>query len=229
MLALDTTAAWSSGTVTVTVNGHSDIYTVPAVLNVVDAMNGLSQWANNVSRSWHGTDPRIFSWSWTRDTGNAAAKVVLKANGTFSVQGNSAANSTIGFSTSNLGAGGSGTQYSLAGQYGAAGTWAPGQGWLSVVGWLPHLEGKGDAAANGAVRPGCPGTAHWLPTVRAAGRSLDRARLAVVLANATSPRACYVGQRSFAGSYYRFSLGKVTTNRTAPSLFTFDLECVGAG
>lgn len=212
MLAFQTTNTWT-WTMDVTVGAATETYTNAATdADVVASIAALVSWANDAGRAWFGT--RTFAWTWARQASTGAGLLTLAATGgLFSITAGSLP--TLGFAA----AAGISTITGSA----AAGSWAP----LShAISRDFRLLDKGDAGGAGAIRPGVPGLAHREPKLTAIGSATDAARLAAVLALASTPRRLRVWQ-THTGSWVEVALGAVNRTAQGPTLYSFTFDVAG--
>lgn len=211
MLALETTHSWGWA-LDVTVGAATETYTNAVTdSDAATSVQALVDWLNAPGRAWFAT--RAFAWTWARQASTGAAILTLTATGgTFSI--NAGALATLGFAAA---AGVTSVTGSAA-----VGTWAPVSG-VSVRRDF-RLLSEGDAGGNGAVRPGVPGLACRAPRLEAVGTATDAARLAAVLATASSPRRAMLWQ-VHTGSWVEVALGPVSRSPqgTLHYQFTFDV------
>lgn len=209
MLALETSGNWTAATWTVTIAGTTHVYTF-ADTNAYEVMEGFKAW---VPTQWAG---KSVVWTWTRYTYDAGAKLHLEFNTAAHIVPNATAITLVGFGDWN-------SAYHDA-STSAVGTWAP---TLPIaVAKHARLLGDGDVGGGNLVRPGVPGLAGLRPTVEALGTVLDAARLASVLATATTPRRCWVYQIHKA-TWRNYALGNVSRSAQDTTAYRFSLEVAG--
>lgn len=215
MLSLQTRDTWTFA-VDTTVGAATETFTNAATdPSAYEAMEAWIAWLNAAGRAWFGT--RTFSWTWARYTTDGGAKITLSATGgVFSI--NAGANGRLKLAAA---AGVTTT----TGTAGADGTWAPGSK-VNVTRHYRLLEPRGDAAAGPAVRGAAPGLAPFGPVVEAVGDSIDTARLASVLSNASHPRRAWIWQVPFS-AWREYALGPVSVQRAEPLLWRMVLTCAG--
>lgn len=214
MLAVDTTDDWGFA-VDVTVGGTAT-YTNDgdANGNAYAAIVAFVAWANDPARAWHAFT--TFAWSWARDTATGGAKLTLTAAG-FPFDLNNGAHARLGLAADN-------GANEIIGDQPASGTWAPPTR-IAVARHVRQLA-DGDAGGSRLVRHGAQGLACYSPTVSAVGTALDAARLAAVLAVATTPRRAYVYQVHRA-AWRHYALGPVSRSPEGATAYRFTLECAG--
>lgn len=212
MLALDTT--WTAFDIEIQVGADAATYSSTATVgNAYEMIVALVAWANDAGRPWAGTI--TFAWSWTRDTATGGAFVVLSADVAFDI------NITAGGLYLPNGA----AQTAYTGTDPATGTWAPSIP-IAVSG---HVRLLGDGDTGGAerlIRPGNPGLAGIRPKLEAIGTALDAARLAAVLATATTPRRCWVYQ-THKTAWRNYALGAVSRTPDGFTAYRFSLDVAG--
>jgi len=212
VLSLRTSDAWSTLEIDVTVAPDpAETYTNASTdSSSYESIEAFVDWLNDAGRAWFGVV--LFTWAWSRDAPTGGALLTLTARGgLFSIDGGAAA--TLGLA---LSAGVS----SVTGTA-AAGTWAPAGG--MAVGRYMRQLGKGDASADGAVRPGVPGAAHYRPTVSGTGTAVDAARFASILGDAENPRVAVVYQKHLA-TWRTLALGPINRSPVSTMHYRFDLE-----
>lgn len=179
MLALETGDNWAFA-IDIDIGG-AETYT-NAEADAFASIEALVAWANSPVRGWFGL--ATFSWSWLRDSATGGATMVLTSSG-FAFDITAGAHDRLGIPAD------AGVN-EVTGDQPASGTWAP-VSRMAVRRNMRVLE-RGDANGAGSVRPGTPGSAVYRPEVSAIGTAIDAARLAAVLAVASSPRRGWVYQ-----------------------------------
>lgn len=192
MLALETTDNWAF-TVDIDIGGAETYSNAEA--DAYSSIAALVDWANSPARGWFGAS--LFSWSWARNASTGGAILTLTAAG-FPFTITNGAHARLGLPADN-------NVQEVVGDQPASGTWAPDSG-LMVSRNIRQLD-KGDANGGGSIRPGVPGAAVYRPTVAAIGTALDTARLASILASASSPRRGWVWQQHTA-TWLEFAIGQ---------------------
>lgn len=210
MLSVET--AWTPFDIELQFAGDAATFSwTDSVGSATGCMLALVAWANDAGRPWHGSV--LFGWSWSRDPATGGAIVVLSANHAFDI------NISAGELYVPTGA----AQTTYQGTAPAAGTWAPTV--PIAVSRHARLLGEGDAGGATMIRPGCQGLAGVAPKVEAIGTALDAARLAGVLAVATTPRRAYCWQQHLA-VWRQYALGPVSRSADGTG-YRFGLECAG--
>jgi hypothetical protein len=232
MLSLQTSDSWAAAQVTIQVGVNVDVWVGSSSLpSAVDALNDLTDWANDVARAWWGV--ALFDWSWERQVSTGGALLVLRNNGgVFDFTPNATALALLGIPAA-------AAALEAVGTAAAAGTWAPGPtGYLALKLGVPWLKGGGQASAVGAVRSGVPGLAAWVAICRPVAGAQDTARLAELLGSASHPRRAWLRlsnvQRSSENvappdlqGWKLVALGTVQRNRAGASLWQHDLAVAG--
>ncbi len=227
MLSLETTDAWTSASIALTVDGNpAETYTHAGQASAYYACEDFATWANDGARAWSGGG--VFYWTWAKGD-NCGAKITLVSSGFSSVSW--APNATW----SNLLLQSSGSAATLTASNGAAGTACPSKGngdgsypaFWSVRGALQFSGASGDASAAQAIRPFVPGLAGTSPKISAKGDVLDAARLTSVAASASNPRRLRVYQ-GYSSSWLELAAGAFTVESFAPKLFAFSVDAAGA-
>ncbi len=212
MLCLD--ATWAPYDIEIQVGADAATYSSTSTVgNAYEQIVALAAWANDAGRPWAVSI--TFSWSWARDTATAGAFVVLSASSAFDI------NITAGGLYLPNGAG----QTTYTGTDPAIGTWAP----TLPIAVRGHVRLLGDGDAGGAertIRPGVPGLAGQRPKIEALGTVLDAARLAAVLAVATTPRRCWVYQTHKA-TWRNYALGAVNRSPEGTTAYRFTFDVAG--
>jgi hypothetical protein len=210
MLAVDTTLAVINTEIQVGVD--AEMFTSTETGNAYALIEELVAWANHGTRAWAGLI--FFDWSWARDPVSGGALLTLSADAVFD----------INTATGDLQIPTMAAQTSSTATDPATGTWAPTLP-IAVAG-VVRMLGEGDAGGSCLVRPGSPGLAGWRPKVEAVGTALDAARLAGILAGATSPRRCYVYQMH-QDVWRQFAMGAVSRSGEGATAYRFSIECAG--
>lgn len=215
MISFRTDASWSFSLV-VTVGINVDTYSNTAT-SAYEAMEALVAWANSPLRPWYPSPP--FSWTFrAAQVGTVQnspfVQLVLRGPAPFELDGG--AYGWLGFVADTY------SGEAIADDY-ALGAWLPSPG-IAVRSYERTLP-EGDAAGNGTVRPGSPGAASYAASVEAIGTARDAAVLSLHLANAPSPRVCWVYQTHKA-AWLQFALGDVSRTRE-DATYRFGFDVVG--
>lgn len=186
MLLLETDDDWPGCELTFTFGADTDVYLDADALSGYDLLAGLQAWSTSGARPWAG---KTLTWlDSTRDVGDSGFKVTLGGSEAFTLAVNAAGVLLLGLPANSVGV------VTVAGVMAVYGSWAPARdGEIAVLRDVRWLQGDGHASGLGAVRAGVPGLAPFAPHVTAGATALDSARLAVILASATSPRRCWIG------------------------------------
>lgn len=196
MLSLRTKDNWSFS-LTVTVGAGVDTYTNTAK-SAVESIIALEYWLNDAgSRPWGSG----WSWNWQRQDSTAGPLLSLQYNSAFSLNGG--ASTTLGFAAGAY-------ANTAVGTAAALGAWSP-EPYIATRYNLGDLA-QGDATGNGSVRPGVIALANLGMEIEGIGKAIDAARVASILASASSPRVAvvYIAQEK---SWADVSLGEMQRTR----------------
>lgn len=225
MLCLRTRDNWAFEVdFTVPSGGDTDTYTNAATDNsAIEAITAFLVWANDpVARSW-GIGTYTFAatvypdeggWSYTITVTEVASGLAAD----FDVAPDALTTARMNWI---LDAG----TFALVPEGRASGTWLP-SGQPSPRLYLRHLRGDGNGSGTGVCRNGVAGLACRYPTADAIATHLESADLVFLLADAATPRQCWIYE--VAPAVWRLlSLGKVGIARADPLLSRVALEVVG--
>lgn len=210
MLAVDTVLTVIN--TEIQVGADAETFTSTETGNVYALIEELVAWANHGTRLWAGAI--FFDWSWQRDPVTGGALLTLSADAAFD----------INTGTGDLQIPTMAAQTSSTATDPATGTWAPTVP-IAVAG-VVRMLGEGDAGGGLSIRPGSPGLAGWRPKVEAVGTALDAARLAGILAWATTPRRCWVYQLH-QDVWRNLAMGAVSRSAEGATAYRFSIECAG--
>jgi len=208
MLALETTHAWTAGTLTITIAGVTHVYTL-AGFDAYTEMQAFKAW---LAASFAG---KSVAWTWAHNTdGGAQLTMTFSANTT--VNPNATAEALLGFPFV--------TAATHVGATSAVGTWAP----TLQIALSRHtrLLGVGDSGGSCATRPGASGLASVRPKCEAIGTAIDAARVAAILATAATPRRCWIYQLH-RDTWRNLALGAVGRSPQGFTAYSFVIDVAG--
>jgi hypothetical protein len=218
MMLLETSDTWTAVQLTVTFGAFTDVYSVATACSAYDVLAGLYAWSIDAARPWAG---KSLEWlTSTRVTTTAGFKVDLAGSAVFTLACNATAQTLLGLPANSPGV-------TSVTSTTVAGSWAPGRlGRIAVNRNVRWLQGPGHASGLGACRPGIPGSASYRPDASAVGGALDMARLAAVLADASSPRRCWI-RANLDTTWSQWALTTVERQANDGLLWTVTLGLLG--
>lgn len=213
-LAVRTTADWGY-TIDVTWSGAPDTYTSdPTLTDAVAAMDHLKTWLNAAGRPWHLFN--YFDWhARVGDTGRG--EVIVTASDIFDFEPDATAAATLGLTDEF-------SVNALTVSTGASGAWYPANG-LHLRNWLRPLD-HGNAASDGGVRGGVPGSAGLRGRCEAWAKAAEVSSLQIALRAATQPRTAVV-YHDLMAAWVDVSVGALTQEAQDGTVTKISLSVAG--
>lgn len=210
MLAVRTVDNWAFSLTVDDGANAPEVYS-NAALDGLSSVVAMLAWLNDSARAWY----LIHRWTvaWTRYE-YGGARLTLTASLPFTLDGG--ASSLLGLDADTY-------ANSAVGISPVVGVWNPAVQ-PSARAYARSI-GEGDAESAGAIRPGVPGTGHYLPSVSAVCSAAEAAYLTDILTNADSPRVAVVEQEH-TGATLTLALGDVSRTRQGTQ-FAVDFAVAG--
>ena len=210
MIAIRTTDAWTTATITLDDGGGAQVFSTIAD-NAYDAAEEFVQWVD-------GTFGDTSSWSWSRDPLSGGALIAFLLPIGYTMTTNAAAQSILGAAA----AGGPGMTATL--WTAPAGSIAP-----PTTAFSAYLDNafaaattRGTASGAGVARVAIGGMTAFNMGVRWPAYAIDMERIRAVQVDAVSPREAYI----YGGAYgwILASLGVITLARSGLKLWRATVE-----
>ena len=227
MLSVETSDAWTSASVALTVGAATETYNHAGHGSAYDLADDFVTWANDAARAWAGAV--LVTWTWAKATNTGAAL-------SFTISGVASATWTPNATWITLTSMGVVAAATWSATDGAVGTTCPFRGLTVPSGqgsghWTVRRDYRfsgdsGDASATTAARPGVPGLFGLAPSVGALGDTLDAARVQDVLKSVANPRrlAVYNVERK---KWHKLAFADFVVEPIGPKIFGFTVTAGG--